>query len=138
MGSSEFQVLHNALEPISDKQIFSWQTTFDPAVVAANTARNAGHPRPPGFPYVAGTDPLTAESHAATTAQSPDSPPHSPVRRRTSSIGTNSRSASFSLPGTKSGHQMTGHVSPGGEVAEDEDDEPLDPEGKDLWQNSRY
>ena len=62
-------------------------------------------------------------------AQASNSPPHSPVRRRTSS-GTNSRSASFSLPGQKSGNQLSGHMSPGGEVAEDDDDEPLNPEGK--------
>ncbi|GHJ88469.1 hypothetical protein NliqN6_4871 [Naganishia liquefaciens] len=106
----------------------NWQATFDPAIVAANTARNAGHPRPPGFPHVAGTDSLTADSDHATMAQALESPPHPPVRRRTSSTGTNSRSASFSLPGQKSGHQMSGHVSPGGEVAEDDEDEPLNPE----------
>lgn len=140
-GSSEFKIHLNALQKgkASDGNINSWQATFDPAVVAANTARNAGQPRPPGFPYVAGADPLNAESDEATMAQAPDSPPpHSPMRRRTSSTGTNSRSASFSLPGQKSGHQMTGHVSPGGEVAEDEDDEPLDPEGRYLLESELF
>lgn len=102
-------------------------------MVAANTARNAGHPRPPGFPHVAGAEPVEAEQVDSPMAADFSSPRgESPVRRRTSSTGTNSRSASFSLPNQKSGsaRQVVGDDKVDGEVAEEDDYEPLDPEGK--------
>lgn len=100
--------------------------------MAANTARNAGHPRPPGFPHV-GVDPLDATQTDSPMAEDFSSPRgESPVRRRTSSTGTNSRSASFSLPNLKSGsaRQVVGDDKVDGEVAEEDDDEPLDPAGE--------
>ncbi|KAJ9106379.1 hypothetical protein QFC21_001525 [Naganishia friedmannii] len=120
-----------------------WQSTFDPAIVAANTALNAGRRRssalPPHLP-----DPAAATATATATPLANDSAmdtdpisptPVSPVsvmaRQRTPSIGGISRSASFSLPNQKSGRQVVGnHDNGNGEVEEEDDDEPIDPEDK--------
>lgn len=118
-----------------------WQSTFDPAIVAANTALNAGRRRssalPPHIPdptAAAATTPLTNDSTAMDTdptSPTPASPVSALARQRTPSIGGTSRSASFSLPNQKSGRQVVGnHDNGNGEVEEEDDDEPIDPEGK--------
>lgn len=118
-----------------------WQSTFDPAIVAANTALNAGRRRssalPPHIPdptAAAATTPLTNDSTAMDTdptSPTPASPVSALARQRTPSIGGTSRSASFSLPNQKSGRQVVGnHDNGNGEVEEEDDDEPIDPEDK--------
>lgn len=60
----------------------------------------------------------------------PVSPASVSARQRTPSIGGTSRSASFSLPNQKSGRQVVGTNDNGNGEVEEEDDEPIDPEGK--------
>ncbi|KAJ9124310.1 hypothetical protein QFC22_001110 [Naganishia vaughanmartiniae] len=119
-----------------------WQSTFDPAIVAANTALNAGRRRssalPPHIPDPAVAAAASATATATTTPLMDDSAmdtdpvsPASASRQRTPSIGGTSRSASFSLPNQKSGRQVVGtHDNGDGEVEEEDDDEPIDPEDK--------